>query len=187
VSSPPSFQRRSLGVPSTHAAARRANARRSRTGCEGARWGQPLPPGTARGLSLSFWNGSFGALGAEVSMKGQMPRVHRAVMAVDCGIVVNPAIVRAQVEGAINYGLAMALTSKITIDRGRVQQSNFYDYTVLRQEDVPKIEVAIVKSNAKPSGIGELGTPPIAPAIANAVFTLTGKRARTLPFSDALA
>jgi isoquinoline 1-oxidoreductase beta subunit len=120
-------------------------------------------------------------------MKGQMPRVHRAVMAVDCGIVVNPAIVRAQVEGAINYGLAMALTSKITIDRGRVQQSNFYDYTVLRQEDMPKIEVAIVKSNAKPSGIGELGTPPIAPAIANAVFTLTGKRARTLPFSDALA
>ena len=150
-------------------------------------WGSPLPAGTARGVALSFWNGSFGALVAEVSLKDKLPHVHRAVMAVDCGTVVDPAIVRAQVEGAINYGLGMAMTAKITIKNGRVEQNNFYDYTVLRQQDVPKIEVAITPSHEKPTGIGELGTPPIAPAVANAVFSLTGKRVRSLPFSEALA
>ena len=85
------------------------------------------------------------------------------------------------------YGMAMAMSAKITLTNGRIDQNNFYDYTVLRMANAPAIDVHIIKSTEKPTGIGELGTPPIAPAIANAVFKLTGKRVRQLPFSDALA
>lgn len=108
-------------------------------------------------------------------------------MAADCGIVVHPDLVAAQLEGAINYGIGMAMTAKITFTDGKVDQNNFHDYTVLRMKDASAIETHIVKSTEKPSGIGELGTPPIAPAIANAIFKATGKRVRRLPFSDALA
>jgi isoquinoline 1-oxidoreductase subunit beta len=150
-------------------------------------WGRPRTPGAAQGLALCDWGGSLGALIAEVSVKGKDVTVHRAVMAADCGTVVHPDIVAAQLEGAINYGMAMAMTAKITFTDGKVDQNNFYDYTVLRMKDAPAIETHIVKSTEKPSGIGELGTPPIAPAIGNAIFKATGKRVRQLPFSDFLA
>ncbi len=141
----------------------------------------------AQGLAVTFWNGSHAAMVVEVSMQGKMPKVHRAVVAVDCGTVVNPDIVIQQAQSATNFGLSAALTGKITIKNGRVEQNNFYDYTVLRMADAPSIEVHIVPSNANPTGVGEICTPPIAPAVGNAVFALTGKRVRQLPFSDALA
>ena len=150
-------------------------------------WGRPRTAGASQGVALCDWGGSLGALIAEVSVKGKNVTVHRAVMAADCGIVVHPDLVAAQLEGAINYGIAMAMTAKITFTDGKVDQSNFHDYTVLRMPEAPKIETYVVASKEKPSGIGELGTPPIAPAIGNAIFKATGKRVRQLPFSDALA
>jgi CO/xanthine dehydrogenase Mo-binding subunit len=154
---------------------------------EKAGWGHPKTAGAHQGLAVCDWGGSLAALIAEVSVAGKNVKVHRAVIAADCGLVVHPDIVAAQLEGAINYGIAMAMTAKITLTDGKVDQNNFYDYTVLRMPDAPAIESHIVKSTEKPSGIGELGTPPIAPAIANAIFAATGKRVRSLPFSDALA
>ena len=151
-----------------------------------AGWGRKHS-GIAQGAALAYWAGSYAAIVADVSMQGGMPNVHRVVAAVDCGIVVNPDVVVQQAQGAANFGLSAALTGKITIANGRVEQNNFYDYTVLRMADAPSIEVHIVPSNATPTGVGEICTPPIAPAVANAVFVLTGKRVRTLPFSDALA
>lgn len=152
-----------------------------------AGWGHPQTPGASQGVAVCAWGGSYAALIAEVTVKSGVVGVHRAVIAADCGLVVHPDIVAAQLEGAINYGIAMALTAKITFSNGQVDQNNFYDYTVLRMQGAPKIETYVVKSTEKPSGIGELGTPPIAPAIGNAVFKATGKRVRQLPFSDALA
>jgi isoquinoline 1-oxidoreductase beta subunit len=157
-----------------------------RLAAEKAGWGRKRP-GIAQGLAVVFWAGSFGAMVTDVSMQGKMPKVHRVVAAVDCGTVVNPDIVMQQAQSATNYGLSAALTGNITIEHGRVQQNNFYDYTVLRMAHAPSIEVHVVPSTEKPTGIGELCTPPIAPAVANAVFVLTGRRVRTLPFSDALA
>ncbi len=153
---------------------------------EKGNWGNKRS-GVAQGLALTFWNGSYGAMVVEVSMEGRVPRVHHVVAAVDCGLVVNPDIVVQQAQSATNFGLSAALTGKITIKNGRVEQNNFYDYTVLHMADAPSIEVHVVASSEKPTGIGEVCTPPIAPAVANAVFTLTGKRVRRLPFSDALA
>ena len=150
-------------------------------------WGKPTPRGVARGLACTFWAGSYAGMVVEVSMDGKMPKVHRVVAVVDCGTPVNPDIILQQAQGATNFGLSAALTGKITIEKGRCAQNNFYDYTVLRMADAPRIEVHIVPSTEAPSGIGELCTPPIAPAVANAVFRLTGKRARSLPFSDSLA
>jgi isoquinoline 1-oxidoreductase beta subunit len=152
-----------------------------------SRFAEPPAPGRAYGIAFSMWAGSYIALVADVSLHAKNVKVHRAFAAVDCGLVVNPDIVVTQVQGGVLYGLAMARTGKITIAGGRVEQNNFYDYTVLRQEDAPRVSVTIVPSSAAPTGIGELGVPPIAPAVANAVFALTGKRVRTLPFSDALA
>ena len=100
---------------------------------------------------------------------------------------INPDIVVQQGQGATNFGLSAALTGKITIKNGRVEQNNFYDYTVLRMADAPSIEIHIIPSSEPPTGIGEAFTPPIAPAVGNAIFRLTGKRVRSLPFSDALA
>jgi isoquinoline 1-oxidoreductase beta subunit len=152
-----------------------------------AGWGHPRTAGASQGIALCAWGGSYGALVAEVTVTGKNVAVHRVVMAADCGVVVHPDLVAAQLEGAINYGIAMAMTAKITFTDGKVDQNNFYDYTVLRMKDAPAIETYLVKSTQRPSGIGELGTPPIAPAIANAIFKATGKRVRTLPFSDGLA
>lgn len=150
---------------------------------EKAGWGKPHP-GVKQGLAVTFWAGSYGAIVADVSMVDGLPKVHRVVAAVDCGTVVNPDIVVQQAQGATNFGLSAALTGKITIEHGQVQQNNFYDYTVLRMADAPRIEVHVVASSEKPTGIGEICTPPIAPAVGNAIFALTGKRIRQLPFSD---
>jgi isoquinoline 1-oxidoreductase beta subunit len=148
-----------------------------------AGWGRKRP-GIAQGIALTFWVGSYAAMVADVSIQDGMPKVHRVVAAVDCGTVVNPDIVVQQAQGATNFGLSAALTGKITIADGRVEQSNFDDYTVLRMADAPAIEVHIVPSDAPPTGVGEICTPPIAPAVGNAVFRLTGRRVRSLPFSD---
>ena len=116
-----------------------------------------------------------------------MPKVHRVVTAVDVGTAVTPDIVVQQAQGATNFGLSAALSGKITIQNGRTEQQNFNDYTALRMAQAPRIDVYIVPSNVRPCGVGEVCTPPVAPAVGNAVFTLTGKRVRQLPFSDALA
>jgi len=163
---------------------RAANA--LRLAAEKAAWGSS-PAGLAQGIALTMWSGSYGAMVADVSISGNTPKVHRVVAVVDCGIVVNPDIIVQQAQGATNFGLSAALTGKITIANGRCEQNNFYDYTVLRMADAPSIDVHIVPSNEKPTGIGEICTPPIAPAVGNAIFALTGKRVRRLPFSDGLA
>jgi isoquinoline 1-oxidoreductase beta subunit len=147
-----------------------------------AGWGTPLPADRHRGIAVAFSYGSWAAEVAEVSVApdGKV-RVHRVVCAIDCGLAVNPDQVIAQVEGAIVYGLTAALYGAITIEKGRVQQSNFHDYPMLRINEMPVIEVHIMPSSAPPGGAGEPGTPPIAPAVANAVFAATGKRVRQLP------
>ncbi|HET9292739.1 MAG TPA: molybdopterin cofactor-binding domain-containing protein, partial [Gemmatimonadales bacterium] len=118
---------------------------------------------------------------AEVSVESGEIRVHRVTCAVDCGIVANPAGVIAQMESGIVYGLSAALHGSIDLKDGRVQQSNFHDYEVLRLKQAPAIDVHIVPSTEKSGGAGEPGTPPIAPAVANALFALTGQRLRQLP------
>ncbi len=149
-----------------------------------AGWGQPLPPGRARGVAVHESFHSFVAQVAEVSVGPEgLPKVERVVCAVDCGIAINPDVIRAQMEGGIGYGLGGALWSEITLVQGRVQQSNFDTYRPLRIEDMPEVEVHIVPSAAAPTGVGEPGVPPIAPAVANALFHLTGRRVRRLPFA----
>jgi len=125
--------------------------------------------------------GSFVAHVAEVSVNGGAIRVHRVVCAVDCGIAVNPASLRAQMESGIAFGLGAALHSAIHFKDGRVQESNYHDYVVLRMDEMPQVEVHIVPSSEKPGGIGETAVPAIAPAVANAVAALTGQRLRELP------
>jgi isoquinoline 1-oxidoreductase beta subunit len=147
-------------------------------------WGKSLPGGAARGIGIGFGWGSFVAEVAEVSYNASEGglRVQRVVCAVDCGLAVNPNGVKAQMESAINFGLAATLKSAITLEHGRVQQSNFNDYEVLRMNDAPPvIEVYIVPSSDPPGGCGEPGVPPIAPAVGNAIFAATGRRIRRLP------
>jgi isoquinoline 1-oxidoreductase beta subunit len=147
-----------------------------------AGWGGPLPPGVHRGIAVAQSFGSYVAEVAEVSVgKDGKVKVHRVVAAVDCGMTVNPAIIKRQIESAIVYGLSAALYGKITFKDGRVEQSNFYDYPVLRIDEMPKVEVHIVASGEPPGGMGEPGLPPLAPAVANAIFAATGKRLRKLP------
>ena len=149
---------------------------------EKANWGSPLPAGHARGVAVHESFATFVAQVAEVAAKSDGSfRVVRVVCAVDCGLAVNPDVIRAQMEGGIGYGLSAALDGAITLDGGRVEQSNFHDYTVLRLNEMPKIEVHIVPSQAAPTGVGEPGTPVIAPALCNALFALNGRRIRTLP------
>ena len=147
-----------------------------------ADWGKPLPPGVHRGIAVAQSFGSYVAEVAEVSVgKDGKVKVHRVVGAVDCGMTVNPEIVRRQIESAIVYGLSAALYDKITFANGQVEQSNFHDYPVLRIDEMPKVEVHIADSKEAPGGIGEPGLPPLAPALANAIFAATGKRVRALP------
>jgi isoquinoline 1-oxidoreductase beta subunit len=149
---------------------------------EKADWGKPLPAGVYRGIAVVFSFGSWCAEVAELSVAPDgTPKVHRVVAAIDCGMTVNPDIVKRQVESAIVYGLTAALYGKITFRDGRVEQSNFHDYKMLRMNEMPKVEVHIVPSKEAPGGVGEPGTPPIAPAVANAIFAATGKRIRKLP------
>jgi isoquinoline 1-oxidoreductase subunit beta len=145
-------------------------------------WGTPLPAGRARGIAVHESFGSVVAQVAEVSIADGRPRVHRVTCAVDCGIAVNPLTIEAQMESGIAYGLGAALHGAITFRDGRVVQSNFDDYEVLRLPEMPKVEVHIVPSRERPGGIGEPGTPPIAPAVGNALAALTGRRLRELPF-----
>ncbi|TAK65983.1 MAG: xanthine dehydrogenase family protein molybdopterin-binding subunit [Betaproteobacteria bacterium] len=147
-----------------------------------AGWGKPLPAGVHRGIAVAHSFGSYVAEVAEVSVgRDGKVRVHRVVGSVDCGLTVNPEIVKRQIESAIVYGLSAALYGKITFKDGRVEQSNFHDYPVLRIDEMPKVEVHIVASTEPPGGIGEPGLPPVAPAVANAIFAATGKRVRKLP------
>ncbi|HEX9135659.1 MAG TPA: molybdopterin cofactor-binding domain-containing protein, partial [Nitrospirota bacterium] len=152
---------------------------------EKAGWGKPLPSERGRGLAVHESFGSYIAQVAEVSVSPQGDiRVHKVVCAVDCGKYVNPEIIRAQMESGIVFGLSAALHGAITFKDGRVEQSNFHDYPILRLIEMPEVEVHIVESAEKSGGIGEPGVPPIAPAVANAVFTLTGKRIRKLPMTQ---
>jgi isoquinoline 1-oxidoreductase beta subunit len=152
---------------------------------EKAGWGKPLPRGHARGIAVHASFGSVVAEVAEVSLVDGRPKVHRVVAAIHCGLVVNPSQVAYQVESAVCFGLSAALHGEITIADGRVQQSNFGDYAPLRHEEMPRVEVHIVPSTDPPSGVGEPGTPVIAPAVANALARLTGVRARRLPLTHA--
>ncbi len=149
---------------------------------ERAGWNSAPPAGRARGIALWQFGDTFLAQVAEVSVAGDgAVRVHRVVCAMDCGVVVNPAGVEAQVQSAIIYGLTAALYGEITLDRGRVTQSNFNDYRMLGLAECPELEVHLVRSDAAPGGVGEAGLPPIAPAVCNAIFAGTGKRIRKLP------
>jgi isoquinoline 1-oxidoreductase beta subunit len=148
---------------------------------EKAGWGKPLPDGHAHGIAMRKSFESYVAEVAEVSIEDGKPRVHKVTTAIDCGIAVNPWGVEAQVESAIVYGLSAALYGEITLEGGRVQQSNFDSYPVLRMNEMPEIDVHIVESSEPPTGVGEPGVPPIAPAVTNAIFALTGQRIRRLP------
>lgn len=148
---------------------------------EKAGWGSPLPAGQARGIAVHESFGSFVAQVADVSIEAGAIRVHRVVCAIDCGIAVNPAGITAQVESAVVFGLSATLFGRLDIKGGRVQQSNYHDYRVLRMNQMPQIDVHIVPSTDKPGGVGETGVPPVAAAVANALFVLTGERQRELP------
>lgn len=152
-----------------------------------ADWGSPLAEGRARGVAVHESFGSFVAQVAEVSLENGAIRVHRVVCAVDCGVAVNPEGIAAQMESGVAFGLGAALHSKLTLKEGRVQQSNFHDYQVLRLDEMPAVETHIVPSTGKMGGIGEVAVPPIAPAVANALFALTGQRLRELPLQLAKA
>lgn len=149
---------------------------------EKAGWGSPLPAGRARGVALHESFNSIVAEVMEVSLEQGRPRVHRVVCAIDCGIVVNPGIVAQQMESGVIFGLAAALYGRIDIERGAVKQQNFPDYRLLSMAEAPVIETHIVRSSRSPGGVGEPGTPPVAPALAGALFVLTGQRLRSLPF-----
>jgi isoquinoline 1-oxidoreductase subunit beta len=147
-----------------------------------ANWGSKLPPGVGRGIATHFSFDSYVAQVVEASVeKNGAVRVHRVVCALDCGLVINPDTVKAQMEGGIIFGLTAALKTEITLKDGRVEQGNFHDYQMLRIFESPEIEVHIVPSGENPTGVGEPGVPPVAPALANAIFAATGKRVRRLP------
>lgn len=146
-----------------------------------AGWGQPLPAGRARGIALHESFGSICAEVAEVSVEGGQVRVHKVTCAIDCGVVVNPDTVDAQMQSSIVYGLSAALFGEITIANGRVEQSSFPSYDALHMAQMPVIDTHIVPSTAAPGGVGEPGTPPIAPAVTNALYALTKQRVRSLP------
>jgi len=148
---------------------------------EEAKWGTKPPAGRARGIAVVEDKGGLVAEVAEVSLDNGKVRVHRVTCAADCGQIIHPGIVEAQMVGSVVAGLSAALYGEITIERGRAKQGNFHDYPLLRIGEMPEVTVHIVKSREEPGGVGEPGVPPIAPAVANALFALTGKRVRRLP------
>jgi isoquinoline 1-oxidoreductase subunit beta len=152
-----------------------------KTCAEKAGWGTPPAVGRARGLALHESFGSIVAECAEVSVENKQVRVHSVTAVVDCGTAVNPLGVEAQVQSAIAFGLTATLFGKLTLSEGRVQQSNFHDYQIVRMHEMPKVSVHIIPSKARMGGIGEPATAPIAPAVANAVYALTKQRIRALP------
>ena len=156
-----------------------------RAAAERSGWGKPLPKGQGRGIALCTGFGSFIAQVVQVSVgtDGSVNPTH-VWCAVDCGIVVNPSIVEAQIQSGVIFGLSGALYGEITIKDGRVEQTNFGDYRVLRINEAPKIDVHLVKSGEAPGGMGEPGTSCVMPALTNAIFAATGKRIRELPVGE---
>jgi CO/xanthine dehydrogenase Mo-binding subunit len=148
---------------------------------EKAGWDQPLPAGHYRGVACFGCFASYMAEVVEITMENDQPRVRRVVAVVDCGQVINPAILEQQIQGGIVYGLGNALRARITIEKGRIVQGNFDDYAPLRMEEAPVVEVYAVPSTETPTGIGEPSVPPIAPALCNAIYAATKKRIRALP------
>ncbi len=148
---------------------------------EKAGWGAPLPSGEGRGIAGFFSFFTYVAAVAEVSLRPRDLRIKRLVCAVDCGRVINPNGVRAQVESAAIYALTATLKDAITVERGRIVQSNFDNYRMIRMDEAPPIEVHLVSSDERPTGIGEPTVPVIAPAICNAIFAAKGQRLRRLP------
>lgn len=155
-----------------------------RLAAERAGWGQPMPAGRGRGFAYHSSYNTRVAMVAEVSVIRSAIKVDRIVAAVDCGVAINPDIVRSQIEGAVGFALSACLRNQITLSGGVVQQSNFHDYEPTRISEMPGVDVHIVASRTEPSGIGEPGVPPLAPAIGNAIFAATGKRLRSLPFDS---
>ncbi len=150
-----------------------------------ANWGSRLPAGRARGIALVEDKGGRVCEIAEVSLERNRIRVHKVTLVADCGQIIHPGIVQAQMSGSVVAGLSAALYGEISIERGRVKQGNFNDYRMLRIDEMPEVDVHVVPSSADPGGVGEPGVPPIAAAVANALFTLTGVRARSLPLRPA--
>jgi isoquinoline 1-oxidoreductase beta subunit len=156
-----------------------------RMAAERAAWGKALPAGRARGIALMEGYDSYIALVAEVSMENGGVRVHKVTVAADVGRMVNPDTVQAQIQSSIVFGMSAGLMQEITLDKGRVQQTNYNNYPVVRMNEAPAMDIMLVKSAEKPGGIGEPVTALVVPAIANAVATLTGKRVRQLPMTPA--
>jgi isoquinoline 1-oxidoreductase beta subunit len=153
-----------------------------RLAAQKAGWGEQLGQGRARGVAVHESFNSYVAQIVEVSVRGGGAfSVDRVVIAVDCGIAVNPDVIAAQMEGGMGFGLSAAILSELTLEDGQVQQSNFHDYQVLRMDRMPRVEVHIVPSTEPPTGVGEPATPVIAPALANALAAATGRRLRKLP------
>jgi isoquinoline 1-oxidoreductase beta subunit len=151
---------------------------------EKAQWDKPLPAGRGRGVAVHESFNTYVAQVAEITLnKDKTFSVDRVVIAVDCGIAVNPDVIRAQMEGGMGFGLSATLNSELTLKNGSVEQSNFHDYTVLRINQMPEVQVYIVASVQPPSGVGEPATPVIAPAVANALAHATGKRFYKLPLA----
>ena len=145
-------------------------------------WGKP-PAGRHQGVAFMEGYTTCIAQVAEVSIEGGAVKVHKITCVLDCGQTVNPRIVESQMESGIIYGLSAALWGEITLHNGRVKQTNFNDYRVLRLNEVPELDIHLIPSAAKPGGIGETGVPPVAPAVCAAIFAATGKRLRSLPIS----
>ena len=152
-----------------------------------AGWGKPAPAGHFRGIALMEGYGTYMAQIAEISVKDKQITVHKVTAVVDPGRMVNPDTVLAQLQSSIVFGLTAALHHQITVDKGRVQQSNFGDYPLLRMNQTPVMDITLVSSTEKPGGIGEPGTALVAPAVANALFAATGKRVRSLPLQENFA
>jgi isoquinoline 1-oxidoreductase/isoquinoline 1-oxidoreductase beta subunit len=144
-----------------------------------------VPSGHGLGIAAHTSFNSAVAEVADVSVENGRIRVHKVLCVVDCGLAVNPDVVRAQMEGGIVFGLTAALHGNLQLENGAIRESNFHDYPLLRMNESPEIEVVIVESDDDPTGVGEPGTPPIAPAVANAVFAATGQRLRELPLRPA--
>ena len=151
---------------------------------EKAGWDKPLPAGHYRGIACFACFQTYMAEVVEITMENTQPKVHRVVAAVDCGQVVNPAILEQQIQGGVVYGLSNALRAQITIDKGRIVQGNFDDYAPLRMDETPVVEVYAMPSQEPPTGIGEPSLPPVAPALCNAIYAATKKRIRTLPIQS---
>lgn len=153
---------------------------------EEAGWGNSLPSGHAQGVAVHESFKSIVAQVIEISVQKGKLRIHKVYCVIDCGRYVNPNLIRQQLEGAVIFGLSAALYEEISIDEGRVVNSNFHDYPILRLSEAPEVQVSILENNEAPGGVGEPGVPPIAPALTNAIFAATGKRIRRLPIGSQL-